>query len=107
MSQLDPYNFDVLVTNEQGLISYVGGAESVYGSNFNDLIVGDDARNILQGGSGDDRIEGGSGDDLLFGGKGFDEVIGGLGRDILVDLDGGFLPEMVREEMRQILLSAD
>ena len=92
LSQLDPYNFDVLVTNEQGdLISYVGGAESVYGSNFNDLIVGDDARNILQGGSGDDRIEGGSGDDLLFGGKGFDEVIGGLGRDILVDLDGGFL----------------
>ena len=27
----------------------------------------------------------------MFGGKGFDEVIGGLGRDILVDLDGGFL----------------
>ena len=42
---VDPYNFDVLVTNEQGdLISYVGGAESVYGSNFNDLIVGDDAK---------------------------------------------------------------
>ena len=92
LSQLDPYNYDVIVTNGQGdLITYVGGAESVYGSNFNDLIVGDDARNILQGGSGDDRIEGGSGDDLLFGGKGFDEVIGGLGRDILVDLDGGFL----------------
>ena len=108
LSQLDPYNFDVLVTNEQGdLISYIGGAESVYGSNFNDLIVGDDARNILQGGSGDDQIGGGSGDDLLFGGKGFDEVVGGLGSDILVDLDGGFLTGNGQEEMSRILLSAD
>ena len=41
------------------MISYVGGAESVYSSNFNDLIVGDDTE-IFFGGSGDDRIEGGS-----------------------------------------------
>ena len=49
LSQLDPHNFDVIVTNEQGeLISYVGGAESVYGSNFNDLIAGDDARTFYK-----------------------------------------------------------
>ena len=49
--------------------------ESIWGSNYADLLVGSRAANYLFGNGGNDRIWGGSGDDLLRGGEG-DDVLG-------------------------------
>ena len=49
--------------------------ESIWGSNFADLLVGSRAANYLFGNGGNDRIWGGSGDDHIRGGEG-DDVLG-------------------------------
>ena len=86
----------------------IANVESVRGSNFDDLIAGDDGFNALNGnggddvldgrgeadnliggfgndhlfgGDGDDFVDGGDGDDLLFGGSGIDVLVGGEGTD--------------------------
>ena len=83
--------FDVTVTNDNGdVIAFVGGAEAVFGSDFNDDIAGDAEANILHGSDGDDIVLGNGGNDLLLGGAGSqDFVIGGAGEDVIVELDGG------------------
>jgi Ca2+-binding RTX toxin-like protein len=48
------------------------GIENLYGSQFDDVIMGDDGDNRLSGSSGDDILIGGLGEDALFGGDGFD-----------------------------------
>jgi Ca2+-binding RTX toxin-like protein len=48
------------------------GVETVVGSTFNDVIVGDGNANTLTGGGGSDQLIGGGGADLLDGGTGFD-----------------------------------
>lgn len=59
--------------------------EGVYGSRFNDVIIGDNGDNVLSGGAGDDYLVGGGGFDRLNGGAGNDTlVISGLAR-----ADGG------------------
>ena len=77
------------------LINLRSDIEDVYGTNFRDIIVGDDKRNRLQGGpgrddlsgaGGNDRLEGHDGSDALFGGPGDDILLGGKGDD---SLDGG------------------
>ncbi|WP_432448300.1 hypothetical protein [Aliiroseovarius marinus] len=60
--------------------------EGVRGSNYNDLLSGDDQDNRLEGGRGNDRLYGGLGADLLLGGDGNDSLFGGDGDD---DLHGG------------------
>ncbi len=60
--------------------------EGVYGTAFNDNLVGDANRNDIHGGDGGDTIVGGAGDDVLFGEGGDDVLLGGPGDDIL---DGG------------------
>jgi Ca2+-binding RTX toxin-like protein/V8-like Glu-specific endopeptidase len=55
------------------------GIENVYGSNFSDVLIGDEGDNYLLGGSGDDVISGGDGNDLLEGGAGNDSLDGGAG----------------------------
>lgn len=80
----------------------IANVESVRGSNFDDLILGDDSDvNTLNGNGGDDVIDGrggfdqltgGFGNDQLFGGDGDDFVDGGEGDDLLsADAGGGFL----------------
>ncbi|MHA3773988.1 hypothetical protein ACXR0O_20850 [Verrucomicrobiota bacterium sgz303538] len=66
------------------------------GTNFADIINGDDNFNgLLSGLDGNDTIRGFGGDDLLDGGKGDDSLEGGLGNDFLVGgpgadtIDGG------------------
>ncbi|WP_375514276.1 calcium-binding protein [uncultured Nostoc sp.] len=66
------------------------------GTNFNDVINGDDSSNgLLSGLDGNDVIQGFGGNDLLDGGAGNDSLFGGLGGDFLVGssgadiLDGG------------------
>jgi Ca2+-binding RTX toxin-like protein len=57
------------------------GIENLYGSAFNDTLIGNAGVNYLSGGAGDDRLEGGAGDDHLEGGLGNDTIIGGDGWD--------------------------
>ena len=65
------------------------GVEYVYGSNFDDLIIGDAGTNRLVGNDGDDRLVGGGGNDIFLGGAGADTIDGGEGnRDALDFRDG-------------------
>lgn len=53
------------------------GNDTIFGSNFRDLITtGDGARNSVWGLDGNDQIHGGSGRDVCFGGRGNDEIRG-------------------------------
>ncbi len=70
--------------------------EFLSGSNFSDVLTGNDAEyNHLGGGGGDDKLYGGGGRDGLYGGDDHDELYGGDGDDNLFGgtgndyLDGG------------------
>jgi Ca2+-binding RTX toxin-like protein len=57
--------------------------EQVYGSSYQDTIVGEDlVDNVLRGELGDDMLSGLRGDDTLDGGGGADTLDGGTGTDI-------------------------
>ncbi|MGI9385692.1 MAG: M10 family metallopeptidase C-terminal domain-containing protein [Methyloligellaceae bacterium] len=64
------------------------GIESVDGSLFNDILIGDDGGNRLEGSWGDDILSGLDGGDVLIGGLGNDTLAGGLGNDVLEGGDG-------------------
>ena len=58
--------------------------ENLYGSAFNDTLIGNDADNVLIGWDGNDIISGGKGEDTLWGSAGNDTLDGGEGDDWLV-----------------------
>lgn len=58
--------------------------ESLDGSQFNDLLIGDDNDNRLYGAKGDDNLIGNGGDDYLSGQNGNDFIEGGEGKDRLL-----------------------
>jgi Ca2+-binding RTX toxin-like protein len=60
--------------------------ENLQGSNFGDLLVGDDGPNVLEGLDGNDTLDGRGGPDTLYGGSGNDHMLGGGSNDVL---DGG------------------
>ena len=60
------------------------GIENVYGSAFNDTLIGSAGANMMVGGDGNDTISGGKGDDTLWGSAGADVLDGGDGDDYLV-----------------------
>ena len=60
--------------------------ENVFGSSFNDSLIGSTAANQLHGQEGNDVIKGGGGNDYLDGGSGNDILGAGLGQSVL---DGG------------------
>ncbi|MEO3962643.1 TcdA/TcdB pore-forming domain-containing protein, partial [Chromobacterium piscinae] len=62
--------------------------ENVYGSDFDDSLIGNHGDNELSGGMGNDTLNGGAGSDTLFGGDGADTMEGGAGDDTLFG-DGG------------------
>jgi Ca2+-binding RTX toxin-like protein len=64
-----------------GYVDTFSEIEGVNGSNFADVILGDEKGNQLSGQKGDDRLEGGLGDDELVGGAGNDTLNGGDGTD--------------------------
>jgi Ca2+-binding RTX toxin-like protein len=84
------------------------GIETVYGSQHNDVLLGNHLENYLHGwlgadtiygGAASDGLEGHNGDDLLYGeggndslggGDGFDRIIGGMERDYMT---GGAGPD--------------
>ena len=55
------------------------GVEFVYGSDHDDVIIGDAADNRLVGAGGNDQLSGGEGKDYLVGGEGADDLDGGSG----------------------------
>lgn len=57
------------------------GIENVYGSDFNDRLIGDGGNNDLRGFDGDDLLIGNDGRDILTGGLGADDLQGGAGID--------------------------
>ena len=69
------------------------GIEGLFGSNYDDILIGDANGNSLSGGVGNDQLfgqagidflSGGDGNDTLDGGAGVDTMIGGKGNDIYV-----------------------
>jgi len=62
--------------------------EYVWGSNYGDVLRGDDGANNLGGYGGDDILYGGAGDDILQGNIGNDVLFGGAGADVLNGEDG-------------------
>jgi hypothetical protein len=80
--------------NVAGNSVYVFGTfENVFGSQFNDVILGNSAANTLKGNNGDDLLngrggadylDGGNGNDILVGGDGADKLFGFAGRDLLI-----------------------
>ncbi len=68
------------------------GIEQVIGTNYNDVIQGDDLANRLNGMNGDDTLNGRGGNDILDGGDGADLLDGGSGNDIIyaADVTGTF-----------------
>ena len=62
--------------------------ENVLGSNYGDVLRGDDGGNRLSGGGGNDRLSGKGGDDVLAGGVGADRLFGDTGKDELRGEDG-------------------
>lgn len=58
--------------------------ENLTGSDFDDILGGNDnGSNLINGGDGSDLIAGRGGHDLLFGGAGNDRLVGGTGADQL------------------------
>jgi Ca2+-binding RTX toxin-like protein len=52
----------------------ISGIENAWGTNFNDVLIGDAGNNTLYGSGGDDTFDGGAGDDVFNGGSGSDTV---------------------------------
>ncbi len=63
--------------------------ENIIGSDFNDLLVGNNTYdNTIWGGNGNDNIQGRAGDDVLYGDAGADQLRGADGNDTLYGGDG-------------------
>ncbi|MCL1077780.1 hypothetical protein D5R81_06620 [Parashewanella spongiae] len=65
----------------EGLLDRFENIENVFGTRFNDRIVGDSADNTLGGGAGNDRIFGHGGSDFLLGGSGDDTLTAGYANE--------------------------
>jgi serralysin len=57
--------------------------ENLYGSAYNDILIGNSGANTLSGNGGNDILKGGGGADVLSGGSGDDLLLGGAGGDAL------------------------
>jgi len=58
--------------------------ENLTGSDYNDILYGDNADNLLIGGLGDDLLRGYNGNDVIDASQGFDTVYGGNGDDVMI-----------------------
>lgn len=87
---------DMTVTGAQNTmgagVDILVDVEGLYGSDYNDILVGNGAANLLaglkgadtiRGGAGGDELNGGDGNDTLEGEDGDDLLTGGLGNDVL------------------------
>ena len=56
---------------------FIRGFERIWGTDFNDTLIGNSGRNTLMGFAGNDTIQGRSGNDFIEGGDGADRLDGG------------------------------
>ncbi|ETO12377.1 iron-regulated protein frpC [Reticulomyxa filosa] len=69
--------------------------ENIYGSRYDDILIGDDQDNMIFGYEGDDEIYGNGGDDVISGGPGHNKLYGEDGDDVFYlgegsnQVDGG------------------
>lgn len=77
--------FDDVIIGDDGsnLLSGNRGADVLKGEAGNDLILGGDGADIMEGGSGADQLSGEAGDDEMYGGDGDDVLLGGEGADYI------------------------
>ena len=76
---------DVLEGNNQGnVIEGLAGNDIIDGGNGNDTLQGGEGNDIIDGGNGIDTLSGGEGNDTLNGGNGRDTLEGGDGNDTLI-----------------------
>ena len=70
----------------------ISGIDGIYGSAYNDTLIGSDAfstdpadtyTSIIYGNAGNDSIDGAGGDDSLYGGADNDTILGGAGNDYI------------------------
>ncbi len=66
----------------------IAEVENVVGSEYGDVLEGDDSGNQLSGRDGADELRGGAGDDSLLGDDGDDSLWGGAGDDFLLSHTG-------------------
>lgn len=59
----------------------ISGFENLYGSNYNDILLGTDGANFINGNEGNDTINGRGGNDRINGEEGNDVLTGGSGYD--------------------------
>ncbi len=77
-----------------GIYMLVSGVENVIGSEYGDVIYGDDEANLIEGRGGDDgNLRGFGGDDVILGGDGDDQMRGEDGDD---RLEGGAGQDLLR-----------
>ncbi len=75
---------DVIIGNDSNNAIYGGGGNDfIYGAEGNDLIEGGAGEDSIQGDEGNDIIDGGADNDTIFGEAGDDIISGGAGNDVL------------------------
>ncbi len=70
-------------TNKNDVIMGLGGNDRITGANGNDVICGGAGDDVVDGGNGNDVLLGGFGNDTVTGANGDDVLIGGPGVDVL------------------------
>ena len=77
-----------MAADGQGGTDTLVAIQSVNGSQFDDIVVGNASPNLLRGFGGADRMFGRDGNDQLEGGQGNDTIDGGAGNDLIDGQDG-------------------
>ena len=77
-----------ITSSGQITINFGTVIEKLTGSQYSDVLYGNEAGNTISGGAGNDQIEGWDGNDLLIGGRDDDLITGGIGNDYLEGGDG-------------------
>ena len=78
--QFNPYKYPISYIKSKNIISYVDTDGSLWGTENNDVIVGNASATEIYANSGNDIIFGGNGDKTIYGGRGNDLIIAGSGR---------------------------
>jgi serralysin len=83
-------NFDDIITgdDEDNQLEGWGGIDKLNGGKGEDTLYGDNGNDILKGGDDDDTAYGGADDDRLIGGHGNDDLFGNDGEDKIYGGDG-------------------
>ena len=84
-------NSDEYILTQQaanGIKGWLGGDDTVIGSDYADKIVGMAGDDLLQGEGGNDIIYGNSGVDSIYGGAGNDKLVGGSSVDFFTGVSG-------------------